>query len=303
MTSALPVLSTTTCFSSIIAASQPVRLPAGSPIPSCSRRFRLRFMSRIAFVSLLGPLFEQLGEPSRRRFRHQQAFPHRLSGVSCAVPAGFPFVFSSVSRLSSLLPQSESEYEGRSVSSDAVRSMPSLSSPFRSPARRARRVAFRGVGRGGRRGVLWYVSRETGNFPVHFTMLSLCRFINHACMSDVPVRWMDAVPCRRHAMRGVPYMSDCGVSRYLLIYQSVVGRHMTAYMGVPPLFSFLGGSESGTDSGACIGLFVGIITLAGIGEAECDMTLYMASDGFWDCPICIRTQDSMTLSIVCECNQ
>lgn len=181
--------------------------------------------------------------------------------------------------------------------------MPSLRSPSRSPARRTDRVVFRGVGRGGRRGVLWYVSRETGNFPVHFTMLSLCRFINHACMSDVPVRWMDAVPCRRHAMRGVPYMSDCGVSRSLLIYQSVVGRHMTAYMGVPPLFSFLGGSESGTDSGACIGLFVGIITLAGIGEAECDMTLYMASDGFWDCPICIRTQDSMTLSIVCECNQ
>lgn len=78
---------------------------------------------------------------------------------------------------------------------------------------------------------------------------------------------------------------------------------MAAYMGVPPLFSFLGGSGSGTASGACIGLFVGIITLAGIGEAECDMTLYMASDGFWGRPICIRTQDSMTLSIVCECNQ
>lgn len=80
-------------------------------------------------------------------------------------------------------------------------------------------------------------------------------------------------------------------------------RRRAGYMGVPPLFSFLGGSGSGTASGACIGLFVGIITLAGIGEAECDMTLYMASDGFWDCPICIRTQDSMTLSIVCECNQ
>lgn len=53
----------------------------------------------------------------------------------------------------------------------------------------------------------------------------------------------------------------------------------------------------------CIVLFGGIMTLAGIGEAECDMTLYMASDGFWCRPICIRTQDSMTLSIVCECNQ
>ena len=74
-------------------------------------------------------------------------------------------------------------------------------------------------------------------------------------------------------------------------------------MDVPLLFSFLGGSGSGTALGACIGLFGGIMPLAGIGETECDMTLYMASDGFWSRPICIRTQDSMTLSIVCECNQ
>lgn len=59
----------------------------------------------------------------------------------------------------------------------------------------------------------------------------------------------------------------------------------SAYMGVPPLFSFLGGSGSGTASGACIELFVGIMTLAGIGETECDMVPYMASDGFWWCPI------------------
>lgn len=37
-------------------------------------------------------------------------------------------------------------------------------------------------------------------------------------------------------------------------------------MGVPPLFSFLGGSGSGTVSEACIGLFGGIMSLAGIGE-------------------------------------
>lgn len=39
-------------------------------------------------------------------------------------------------------------------------------------------------------------------------------------------------------------------------------------MGVPPLFSFLGGSGSGTGSEACIGLFVGIMPLAGIEETE-----------------------------------
>lgn len=43
-------------------------------------------------------------------------------------------------------------------------------------------------------------------------------------------------------------------------------RRRAAYMPVPPLFSFLGGSGSGTALGACIGLFGGIMTLAGIGE-------------------------------------
>ena len=55
-----------------------------------------------------------------------------------------------------------------------------------------------------------------------------------------------------------------------------------AYMAVPPLFSFLGGSGSGTASGACIWLFGGIMTLAGIGETEGDMVPYMASGGFWE---------------------
>lgn len=191
------------------ASSPPRRLPDSLPLLSIPPAFHVPYR----LVSSLDPLFEPLGEPSRRRFRHQQAFPHRLSGVSCAVPVGFPLVFSSVSRLSSLLPQSESEYEGRSVSSDAVRSMPSLSSPFRSPARRARRVAFRGVGRGGRRGVLWNVPRETGHFPVYFLMPSRCRSCHHAGMLGIPVRWLDTVPCRHHAMLGVPYMSCCGVFR------------------------------------------------------------------------------------------
>ena len=56
-------------------------------------------------------------------------------------------------------------------------------------------------------------------------------------------------------------------------------------MGVPPLFSFLGGSGSGTASEACIGLFVGIMTLAGIGEKYGGMASYMASGSFWERPI------------------
>lgn len=65
-------------------------------------------------------------------------------------------------------PQSESEREGRSVSSHTERPMPSLRSPSRFPACRAERVVFRGVGRGGRRGILWKVSRETWTLPRAF---------------------------------------------------------------------------------------------------------------------------------------
>ena len=57
---------------------------------------------------------------------------------------------------------------------------------------------------------------------------------------------------------------------------------MAAYMDVPPLFSFLGGSGSGTASGACIGLFVGIMTLAGIWKRSaiwCLIWRLVASDG------------------------
>lgn len=100
-------------------------------------------------VSPFEPFPEPPGGSSRRRFRPPMAFPHRLSGVSCAVPAGFPLVFSSVSRLSSSSSQSKSRREGRSVSYNVARPMLSLRSPSRSPARWARRVVFRGVGRGG----------------------------------------------------------------------------------------------------------------------------------------------------------
>lgn len=130
--------------------SLPRRLTDSLLLPSIS----LAFHATYRLGSSLGPLSEPQSGPSHRRFRHLLALPYRLSGVSCAVPVGFPLVFSSVSRLSSLSPQLESRREGRPVSSDAARPMPSLSSPFRSPARQAMRVVFRGVGRGGRRGVL-----------------------------------------------------------------------------------------------------------------------------------------------------
>lgn len=99
-------------------------------------------------------------------------------------------------------------------------------------------------------------------------------------MLGVPVRWMNAVPCRHHAKRGVPYIAVCGVFRSPSVCRLAVKRYRSAYMAVPPLFSFLGGSGSGTASGACIGLFVGIMTLAGIGEAEYGMVSYMVSGGF-----------------------
>lgn len=63
-------------------------------------------------------------------------------------------------------------------------------------------------------------------------------------------------------------------------------------MGVPPLFSFLDGSGSGTGSEACIGLFVGIMPLAGIGETEGGMVPYMASGGFWERPTSYMHQDA-----------
>lgn len=267
-TSALPALSTTTCFSSIIAASQPVPLSAGSPIPSRSYRFRLRFISRIASSRPSTPLTEPPSEPFRLRFCLSQAFPHRISSVSCVVPVGFPLAFSMFFDVYRTSSQSESEREGRSVLFYAECPMPSLRSPFRSPARWARRVAFRGVRRGGRREVLWDVSRETGHFPVHFSMPYKCHPCHLTGMSGIPVRWMNAVPCRYHAMRGVPYMSCCGVFRSTSVCRLAVKRYRSAYMVVLPLFSFLSGSGSGTALRSCIGLFGGILTLAGIGE-EC----------------------------------
>lgn len=220
------------------------RLPDSLLLPSIPTAFHTPYL----IVSSFGSLFEPPGGSFRRSSRHLLASPHRLSDVSCAVPVGSPLVLSSVFHLFSPSPQSESSCEGRSVSSNAERSMLSLRSPFRSPVRRAVRVVFRGVGRGGRRGVLWDVSRGTGRFPVHFLMHSRCRPCHLTGMPGIPVRWMKAVPCCHHAMQGVSYMSCCGVSRSLSICQSVVGRHITAYMVVPLLFSFLGGSGSGTAS-------------------------------------------------------
>lgn len=191
------------------ARSPPRRLPDSLLLLSIQPAFHVPYR----FVSSLGPLFEPPGRPSRRRFCLPQAFPHRISGVSCVVPAGSPLAFSMFFSVYRTSPQSESEREGRSVLFQTECPMPSLRSPFRSSARWAERVAFRGVGRGGRRGVLWYVSRETGNFPVRFPMSSQRRSRHPAGMSGIPVRWMNAVPCRHHAMRGVPYMSCCGVSR------------------------------------------------------------------------------------------
>lgn len=146
------------------------RVPARSPRPPAPR-FPPALVDSASVpcpVSPIDSLSEPPSEPSRRRFRYPLAFPHRLSGVSCAVPAGSPFVFSSVFRLSSSSSQSESRREGRSVSYNAVRPMPSLRSPSRFPACWAVRIAFRGVGRRGRRGVLWKVSCETWTLPRAF---------------------------------------------------------------------------------------------------------------------------------------
>lgn len=181
----------------------PHRLPDSLPLSSIPPPFHVPYR----LVSSLDPLFEPPSGPSLRRFRHMRAFPHRLSGVSCAVPAGFPLVPLSVFHLSSSSPQSESRREGRSVSSDAVRPMPSLRFPFRSPARWTRRVVFRSVGRGGRQGILWKVSCETWTLSHAFLYAVRCRLRCPSVMLGVPVRWMGAVPCRHHAMRGVPYMS------------------------------------------------------------------------------------------------
>lgn len=191
------------------ASSPPRRLLDSLPLSSIPPAFHVPYR----LVSSLGPLPEPPGGPFRRRSRPSLAFLHRLSSVSCVVPVGSPLAFSMFFDVYLTYPQSESEREGRSVSSHTERPMPSLRSPFRFPVRCERRVAFRGVWRGGRRGVLWNVSRETGHFPVHFSMPFRYHPYHHTGMSGIPVRWMNAVPCRHHAMRGVPYMSCCGVSR------------------------------------------------------------------------------------------
>ena len=140
------------------------RLPDSLLFPSIPPAFHVPYR----IVSFLGPLFEPPGGSSRRRFRPSLTFPHRLSGTSCAVPVDSPLAFSMFFDVYRTPPQSESEREGHSVSSDAVRPMPSLRSPSRFPACRAVRVACRGVERGERRGVLWKVSRETWTLPRAF---------------------------------------------------------------------------------------------------------------------------------------
>ena len=128
----------------------PRRLFDSFPLPSIPPAFHVPYR----LVSLLGPLFEPPSGSSRRRFRPSLTFPHRLSGTSCAVPVGSPLAFSMFFDVYRTSPQSESEREERSVSFHAVRPMPSFRSPSSFPACRAERVACRGVGRGGRRGVL-----------------------------------------------------------------------------------------------------------------------------------------------------
>lgn len=150
----------------IPASSPPRRLPDSLLFPSISQPFR--DPSRL--VPPLDPFPEPLDEPFRCRFRPPLAFRHCISGISCAVPAGFPLAFSMFFGAYRASQQSESEREGRSVPSHAVCPMISLRSPFRFPARWTLRVAFRGVGWGERRGVLWDVSHETGQFPVNFSM-------------------------------------------------------------------------------------------------------------------------------------
>lgn len=148
----------------IPASSPSRRLPDSLLFPSILPPFHVP--SRPA--SSLDPLHEPPGGSSRRRFRLTQAFRHRLSGVSCAIPSGFPLVFSSVFRLLSPSLQSKSACEGRFVSSHVVCLVPSFRSPFRFPACRAERVACRGVWRGERRDVLWNVSHETWALPRAF---------------------------------------------------------------------------------------------------------------------------------------
>lgn len=162
--SALSALSTITCFYSIIATSQPVPLPAGSSIPSCSRRFRSRSMIRLASSR------PSTRSSSRRAGRLDAVFAFRGRFVIAfrASPVPFPLAFSMFFGAYRAFQQSESACEGCSVPSHVKRPMPSLRSTFRFPARWARRVAFRGVGRGGRRGVLWKVSCETWTLPRAF---------------------------------------------------------------------------------------------------------------------------------------
>lgn len=142
----------------------PRRLPDSLQLQSILPPFHVP--SRL--VSPLDPFPEPLDEPFRCRFCPPLAFRHCISGISCAVPAGFPLAFSMFFGAYRMSPQSKSMCKGHSVSSHAVRPMISLRSPFRFPARWTLRVAFRGVGRGERRGVLWKVSCETWTLPRAF---------------------------------------------------------------------------------------------------------------------------------------
>lgn len=132
-TSALPVVSILTCFFSIIAASQPVPLPAGSPIPSRSRRFHRRSMPRISSYRLSAcSSSRQAGRPAAvLAFRWRSVITFLVS------PVPFPLAFSMFFGAYRASPQSESEREGHSVSFHAERPMPSLRYPSRFPACRA----------------------------------------------------------------------------------------------------------------------------------------------------------------------
>ena len=109
----------------------PRRLPDSLLFPSILPPFHVSSRP----VSSLDPFHEPSGWSSRRRFRSPQTFRYRLSGVSCAVPVGFPLAFSMFFGAYRASPQSESECEGRSVPFHVECSMSSLRSPFRFPAR------------------------------------------------------------------------------------------------------------------------------------------------------------------------
>lgn len=163
-------------------------------VPACSHSRRLYDsllllsispLSHVLYrlVSSFEPFPEPPGGSSRRRFRPPMAFPHRLSGVSCVVPAGFPLVFSSVSRLSSSSSQSKSRLGG-GVPCRTMSRVPCCRSASRSVFLCARRgvspfEAWGGEG-GGEFYGMFHVKRGTSPF-IFRCLTSAIRAISQAC--------------------------------------------------------------------------------------------------------------------------